>query len=225
MSELTSITRPDGKSCPAYLAEASAPKGAIVVVQEWWGLNPHIKKVADRFAAAGYTALVPDLYRGKIATDADEASHEMGALDFMAAAKQDIRGCVQHLKPIGKVAVGGFCMGGALTLLAAMHVEEVDAGVCFYGIPPAAAGDPSTIAIPMLLHFANTDDWCTPALIDDLEAKLKAGGVNHTLHRYDAEHAFMNEARPEVFDEACATQAWERTLSFLALSFQASALA
>jgi carboxymethylenebutenolidase len=217
MSDLESVKRPDGSDCPAYVAKpAGETKGGIVVIQEWWGLNEQIKKTADRLAEAGFIALVPDLYRGKLATDADEATHFMGDLDFMDAAKQDIRGCVQHLKGLGatKVAVSGFCMGGALTILAAVHVEEVDAGVCFYGIPPAEAADPASIAKPMQFHFAKQDDWCTPEAVDGLAAKLEAGKVDHELFRYDAQHAFMNEARPEVYDVDCATQAWDRAMAF-----------
>jgi carboxymethylenebutenolidase len=218
MSELHNIKRPDGKDCPAYISTPKGEvKGGLVVIQEWWGLNEQIKKTADRFAAEGYLALVPDLYRGKLASDADEANHFMGNLDFVAAATQDVRGALQHLSAAGagKVGVTGFCMGGALTLLSAMHVEEMDAGVCFYGIPPAEAGDPASIKRPMQFHFATTDDWCTPEAVSALEDKLKAGGVSFELHRYDAQHAFMNEQRPEVYDAACAKQAWDRAITFL----------
>lgn len=219
MTDLQQVKRPDGQTCPAYLATPDGEiRGGIVVVQEWWGLNEQIKKTADRWAAIGYLALVPDLFRGKVASDADEATHFMGNLDFMDATNQDIRGCVQHLKAAGaaKVAVSGFCMGGALTILAAAKVPEADAGVCFYGIPPAEAVDPGTIGIPMQFHFADDDYWCTKDAVDGLDAKLKAGGVSYELHRYAAQHAFMNERRPEVYDEACAARAWERTTAFLA---------
>jgi carboxymethylenebutenolidase len=218
MDQLTRIVRPDGKDCPAYVAlPPGSMAGGIVVIQEWWGLNAQIKKVGDRLAAAGYAAVVPDLYRGKLATAADEASHFMGQLDFVDAATQDVRGSVSHLKALGagKVAVGGFCMGGALTLLAAMKVPEVDAGVCFYGIPPAEAGDPGTIKVPLLCHFATRDGWCTPGNVSALEARLASGNVPHELHCYEADHAFMNEARPEVYDAASARLAWDRTLAFL----------
>jgi carboxymethylenebutenolidase len=218
---MVTVNRPDGKECPAYLAmpEGGEDRPAIVVIQEWWGLNEQIKKTADRVAAAGYRALVPDLYRGKLASDADEANHFMGNLDFIDAATQDIRGCVQHLKLRSntKVCVGGFCMGGALTIISALKVEEMDLGACFYGIPPDAVGDPGAIAKPMIYHFATQDDWCTPEAVGKLEEKLKAGAGKdaYELYRYEAQHAFMNEARPEVHDEACAKLAWDRTMTFL----------
>jgi len=219
MTEMIEFARPDGKSCPGYLAVPSAGAQApgIVVIQEWWGLNEQIKKTADRFADAGFRALVPDLFRGKITKDAAEAGHMMSNLDFMDAAQQDVRGALQHMKKYAatKVAVGGFCMGGALTLLSAVKVPELDAGACFYGIPPKGAIDPSTIRVPMILHFATNDDWCTPAAVDDLERSLKQGKVPHELYRYDAQHAFFNEARPEVYDPEAAATAWKRTIDFL----------
>jgi carboxymethylenebutenolidase len=216
MSDLVTIKRSDGKDCPCYLATPSgSPKGGVVLIQEWWGLNPQIKRTGDRLAAEGYRTLVPDLYRGKLAKDGDEASHLMSSLDF-GGAVEDIRAAKAYLGEAGlTVAAVGFCMGGALTLLSAMKVDGLAAGVCFYGITPAAAGDPGSIAVPLQCHFAQRDDWCTPEAVDKLEASLKRGGVPYELYRYDASHAFMNEARPEVYDAACATQAWQRTLAFL----------
>src|SRR5438876_1899680 len=129
MGEMIQVRRPDGKTCPAYLvAPKTANAPGFVCIQEYWGLNDQIKKTADRFAEAGYRALVPDLYRGKVAKAADEAAHMMSNLNFPDAAEQDIRGALQHLKQRSKkkVAVGGFCMGGALTLLAALRVPEMD---------------------------------------------------------------------------------------------------
>lgn len=218
MSAMIEFKRPDGKTCPGYLATpttgASAP--GLVVIQEWWGLNDQIKKTADRFAEAGYRALVPDLYRGKVAKAADEASHMMSSLDFPDAAAQDIRGALKYLKQSSKkVAVGGFCMGGALTILAAVRVREMDAGACFYGIPPLDASELKKIKIPLILHFANKDESFTPAKVNDLEAALKQSSSKFELYRYDAHHAFMNETRPPVYDAASAKLAWDRTLMFL----------
>lgn len=217
MSELESIKRPDGKQCPAYIARPKGePKGGVIVIQEWWGLNPQIQRTADRLADLGFVAVVPDLYRGNLAQDAAEATHLMNELDFADAATQDLRGCAQHLKAQGQNKVGlvGFCMGGALTILGALLVPEADAAVCFYGIPPADAADPGQIRIPLQCHFASHDDWCTPKAVDALEEKLKTGGVDYEIFRYDAQHAFMNEKRPEVYDEGAAKTAWERAVAF-----------
>jgi len=218
MGEMIQFKRPDGKTCPGYLAtpKAGASAPGFVCIQEWWGLNDQIKKTADRLADAGYRALVPDLYRGKVAKASDEANHMMANLNFPDAAGQDIRGAVQHLKQSSKkVVVGGFCMGGALTILAAVRAPEMDAGACFYGIPDLPAAELKKIKIPLICHFANNDGWCTPAKVNELEATLKQSKSQFEFYRYDAQHAFMNEARPEVYDAASAKLAWDRTLKFL----------
>jgi carboxymethylenebutenolidase len=217
MGQLIQVRRPDGGACPAYLSEGDNPPNApgIVVIQEWWGLNAQIEKTADRLAQAGYRALVPDLFRGKLAKDSDEASHLMNHLNFLDAADQDIQGCVMHLRETSRrCGVTGFCMGGALTLLSALRVKGMDVGGCFYGIPPKAVFDASQVKLPLILHFASSDDWCTPALVDELESGLERSKTRFELYRYDAEHAFMNEARPEVYEPEAARQAWERSIAF-----------
>ena len=226
MGQMTSFKRPDGKSVQAYLAEAKggAKAPGMVVIQEWWGLNDQIKGVADKLAAAGYRALVPDLYRGKVAVEAKEAEHLMTNLNFGDAAGQDVRGAVQHLKSSGsaKVGVTGFCMGGALTLLAAVNVPEADAGVVWYGYPPLEYVDASKIQAPLLGHFATRDQAFAIGKVDELEKKLRGASVKFEFHRYDAKHAFANETADEKklpivqYDPAAAELAWRRTMEFLA---------
>ncbi len=223
MGELTQFKRPDGGLTNCYLAGAGDGRPGVVVIQEWWGLNDHIKAIADRFAEAGYNALAPDLYAGRLAKDADEAGHLMNNLDFADATHQDIRGAVYFLHLLGSksatgavshVGVVGFCMGGALTVAAAVHVPGVDAAVCFYGIPPAQFAAPGDIKSAFQGHFANRDDWCTPAAVDALAAATKDSHHDTEIHRYDADHAFFNNTRPEVFDAAAAKLAWDRTQVF-----------
>src|SRR5438105_4030781 len=176
MGKTVSFNRPDGKSVNGYLAEApTASKApALVVIQEWWGLNDQIRGVADKLAAAGYRALVPDLYRGKVALEANEAEHLMHGLDFGSAAGQDVRGAVQYLKATGsgKVGVTGFCMGGALTLLAAVNVSEGDAFVVWYGYPPLEYVDATRIRAPLLGHWGSEDSVFTIDKVRALEKKL-----------------------------------------------------
>jgi carboxymethylenebutenolidase len=219
MGTVIEFVRPDGGKTKGYLASAGQGRPGIVVIQEWWGLNDQICGVADRFARAGYNALAPDLYKGRVTSTPDEANHLMTGLNFPDATLQDLRGAAIHLKgQSSKVAAMGFCMGGALTVAAAVHVPEVAAGVCFYGIPPADFADPAKIKAPFQGHFANQDDWCTPAKVDELEAALKRGGARHEIHRYDAAHAFFNE-RSAAYDVACANLAWERMAAFLKSAF------
>ncbi|MBX3181460.1 MAG: dienelactone hydrolase family protein [Polyangiaceae bacterium] len=214
MGESIEFKRPDGGSCPAY--ETGDAELAVILLQEWWGLNPQIKGLADRLAGEGFRVLVPDLFRGKVTTDADEANHLMTGLDFMDATTQDIQGAASYLRErAAKVAVMGFCMGGALTLLSSAKVDGVDAGVCLYGIPPAEALDPSTIRVPLSCHFGTKDYWCTPDVVKALTERLEAGSVSYELFNYEADHAFMNEARPEVYDRAAAELAWQRSVDFL----------
>jgi carboxymethylenebutenolidase len=215
MGMMIYFARPDGRATKGYLASAGRGRPGVVVIQEWWGLNDQICGVADRFARLGYNALAPDLYRGRLTTSPDEANHLMSGLDFADATHQDLRGAAQYLNEDGgKVAVMGYCMGGALTIAAAVHVPEVDVAVCFYGIPPKAFADPAKIRVPFQGHFANKDDWCTPAAVNDLEKVLRDAGVRHEIYRYDAAHAFANE-RSAAYDVACANQAWDRMSTFL----------
>jgi carboxymethylenebutenolidase len=126
-----------------------------------------------------------------------------------------LRGATRYLQgQSGKVAVMGFCMGGALTIAAAVHIPEADAAVCFYGIPPKDFADPAKIRIPFQGHFANQDDWCTPVAVNELEAAMKNAGARPEIYRYDAAHAFFNE-RSAAYDVACANQAWDRMSAFL----------
>jgi carboxymethylenebutenolidase len=224
MGKMTSYKRPDGKSVNGYLAEpAQAAKApAMVVIQEWWGLNDQIKGVAEKFAQAGYRALVPDLYRGKVALEANEAKHLMEGLNFGDAAGQDIRGAVQYLKKDSpKVGVTGFCMGGALTVLSAVNVPEADAEVIWYGYPPLQYVDASKIKAPLLGHWALHDQAFAISGVDELEKKLKAANVKYEFHRYDAKHAFANETADTKkldmlkYNPKAAEQAWKRTLEFL----------
>ena len=222
----TSFKRPDGKTLNGYLAEPKAGKNApgVVVIQEWWGLNDQIRGVADKLAGAGYRALVPDLYRGKSALEAKEAEHLMNGLNFADAAGQDVRGAVQYLKSTGskKAGVTGFCMGGALTLLAAVNAPETDAAVAWYGFPPLEYVDASKIKAPLMGHWATQDQFFPIGKVDELEKKLRAANVKFEFHRYDAKHAFANETAdskglpPLKHDPKAADQAWKRTLDFFA---------
>ena len=216
MGQMIEFKRPDGGATRGYLAEGGKGRPGVIVIQEWWGLNDQICGVADRFARAGYNALAPDLYQGRVTQQPDEANHLMDGLDFVGATQQDIRGAATRLAGGGsKVAVMGFCMGGALTIAAAVHVPEVSAAVCFYGIPPAQLASPADIKIPFQAHFANKDDWCTPAAADALEKSMREAGRSAEVFRYDAGHGFFNERRGDVYDAACAEQAWQRMAAFL----------
>lgn len=224
MGSQIGFNRPDGQPLQGYLAQPERPEGApaVVVIQEWWGLNDQIRGVADRFADAGYIALVPDLYRGKSAVEAKEAEHLMTGLNFGEAASQDVRGAVQYLKArAGKVGVTGFCMGGALTLLSLGASPEIDAAVVWYGFPPIEYIDPAKIKVPVQGHWATQDDFFAIETVELLESRLRGAGVNVDFHRYLARHAFANETAvgphrlpATQFDAVWAQRAWDRTFTF-----------
>jgi carboxymethylenebutenolidase len=225
---MITFSRPDGTDVQGYLAQPENTKGApaIVVIQEWWGLNDQIRGVADRLAKCGYVALVPDLYRGKTTVEEEEAHHLMTALDFGDATAQDISGAVQYLKQHSeRVGVMGYCMGGALTLLALCQIPDVAAGVVWYGFPPLDYIDASKIKVPVLAHWATQDVFFPADTVDALETKLHDANVDAQFHRYQAHHAFANELAvgpgrisSTQFDPVWSQLAWDRTLTFLGRS-------
>lgn len=187
--------------------------GSIVLIQEWWGVNDHVRSLVDRFAKDGFVVVAPDLYHGKTTKDAGEAGKMMNELDTLQAVKE-IGAAVAYLKEHprsnGKVGVTGFCLGGALTLASACHVPGLSAAVSFYGIPPADKVDYSKATMPVMMHVAKKDGWVTPEKAEEVKKQLK----DVELHLYDADHAFVNDTRPEVYDEKNAKVAWERSVAF-----------
>ena len=215
MGTMISFDCPDGSTANGYLAEAPGSRSGVVVIQEWWGLNDQIKRTADRLAEAGFTVLAPDLYQGRVTQEPDEAGHMMEGLDWVGATEVEIHGACRRLKQgCDRVGVTGFCLGGALTVIACVKVPECDAGVAFYGIPPKEQADPAAIAVPFQGHFANSDWWCTPEHVTELEKAMQGAAAPVDIHRYDAEHAFFNEEESDAYNPEAAALSWERTLAF-----------
>ncbi len=208
----------DGQIAHGYLAEpdpASHHAPAIVVIHEWWGLQDQIKHICDRYAEAGFRALGVDLYGGEVAKTAKRAGELMGSLDFKGAAVNIVGGAVRFLKEeSSRVGVTGYCMGGSVTVLAAACVEGVDAAVAFYGLPDPRSYDSHKITMPFLAHFANRDEWCTPEKAKSFTRELTSFNKKAQGWFYEADHAFCNDRRPEVYNGAAASQAWERTITF-----------
>jgi carboxymethylenebutenolidase len=217
MGTRISFDRVDGKKTEGYLAKAGhdhAP--GVVVIQEWWGLQDQIRGICDRLALAGYDALAPDLYSGAVVPyhDKQAAHKEMTSLNFLDAADQITRGAVQYLGKAGaKVGLTGFCMGGAVTVLGAIHIPELKAAIAFYGLPPEGHFKAAEIKVPFQGHYSNTDDYPSSAQLDVFAAALKAANIHAEIFRYDADHAFMNEQR-DAHDRAAAELGWQRLLAF-----------
>lgn len=200
----------------------------VVVIHEWWGLNDQIKRVADRIAEEGYMAIAPDLYRGKLGTDAGLAHELMRGLNENYAVDV-ISGAVAHLRgiearerrsptPTGpRMAVGtvGFCMGGRISLATALAGTDVQAAVMFYGSVETDKEALKPLQVPLLGIFGNEDRGIPLDQIRAFEAALKDAGKDATILVYpNVGHAFFNEDRPSYEREA-ANDAWERTKVFL----------
>jgi carboxymethylenebutenolidase len=213
----------NGSTAGGYLASPEGGSGpGVVVIQEWWGLVDHIKDVCDRFAGAGFVALAPDLYHGqKVAPgEPDEAGKAMMAMKMDQAAR-DMSGAVDEVRRRGgrdKVGVIGFCMGGGLALvLATQRPDAVAAVVPAYGIIPwpDAQPDYSAMSAAVLGHYAEKDEYFTPAAALALEEQLRGLGKSVQVHIYPgADHAFFNDTRPEAYDADAAGLLWDRTVAF-----------
>jgi carboxymethylenebutenolidase len=215
MSSATSVTfTTETGAASGHLARPGQGRPGIIVLQEWWGLVPHIKDVAGRFAAQGYLALAPDLYHGKSTLEAAEAEHLMKGLDWGRAAKE-IAGAVKYLREVEgatRVGVTGFCMGGALTIIAATQ-PGVDAFVAFYGFPPAGAAALEKIQAPGLIFFGEEEQYFSvPDARAFADNQRKRGRDAEVVVYPGAGHAFFNETRPEAYRRESANDAWRRTL-------------
>jgi carboxymethylenebutenolidase len=200
-----------------WLVRPGPARPGVIVLQEWWGLVPHIKDVASRLAAQGYVTLAPDLYHGKSTVEAAEAQHLMQGLDW-GRAVEEIAGAVRYLRDsegVDRVGVVGFCMGGALTVLAAT-LPGVDAFAAFYGFPPAGAADLSRISAPGVIFFGENEGFFSVPDARAFAERQRAAGRECEVVLYPgAGHAFFNDDRHEVFQEAAANDAWRRTLDHL----------
>jgi len=200
------IARPDGIE--------NAP--AVIIVQEWWGLNPHIEDVAQRFAREGFIAVAPDLYDGVTTKDAKEASNLMGklktekGLEYLQIALNQLR----SMKDVTSVGVTGFCMGGTFALLLPCH-EGLEAAAPFYGDVPVDTSIIANLSCPLLFIGGDQDQWITVEKMKRLETALKQYGKEGEVRIYQgADHAFFNDTRPDVYSKSDANDAWMRVIDF-----------
>jgi carboxymethylenebutenolidase len=210
----------DGETTDGFLAVSERGQGpGVIVIQEWWGLVPHIEDICRRFATEGFVALAPDLYHGKVAKSPDEAGKLMMALDI-DRAEMDLRGAVTYLKSQSSVTsqgigVVGFCMGGQLALCAAAKNPDVLAAVDFYGIHPRVTLDFKPMQAAVRGFFAEDDSSVPPPAVRALEKQIRESGKNVEMRIYTGtQHAFFNDTRPEVYNAKAAQDAWRRTIDF-----------
>ena len=189
---------------------------AVIIVHEWWGLNPHIEDVAGRFADEGFIAVAPDLYQGKSTKDAQEASRLMGALKLEdgLARLQVVLNRLRAMPEVTSVGVTGFCMGGTFALLLACNAK-VEASAPFYGDVPVDTTLIGKLSCPVLFIGAEKDQWITVEKMNRLDVALKQYGKEGEVRVYKgADHAFFNDTRPEAYSRADAEDAWERVIDF-----------
>ena len=215
----------NGGTTEGYLAlppGGAEGKPAVIVIQEWWGLVPHIEDVADRVAAEGYVALAPDMFHGVTADEPDAAMKLLMGLAMDQAAK-DIAGAAAHLtKNVGATKVGatGFCLGGSLALWSATLSDDIVATAGFYPAVPWERMSPvwgRYAGKAAIIHASEADGTSSAPGIQTAKEGIEAAGGEVTLYDYPGtEHAFFNDTRPEVHDATAAALAWRRTLDFFA---------
>jgi carboxymethylenebutenolidase len=200
----------------AYLAIPDTPNGkAVIIIHEWWGLNDHIKDIANRYAGEGLTAIAPDLYRGKATKDKEEAGRLMQNLDLEDGLNTIQMALDKARETYGfeKFGITGFCMGGTYALRAACELENIGAAAPFYGDIP----DEFTLKdlkCPVLFASGIKDQWINPEKVGEMERIAKENFLPIEVLKYDADHAFFNDTRPEVYDETAAKDAWAKVIAF-----------
>ena len=215
MSEILNFETSNGPTT-AYVADGDLKNGkAVIVIQEWWGLNEHIKEIADRYAAEGFTAIAPDLYRGRVAKDPKEASEMMNSL-----AIEDGLDTIRHSLDAASIAydlshfgITGYCMGGTFALRAACELEGLSAAAPFYGDIPED-NVLKKLTVPTIFISGTRDGWITPEKVAGLEDASERFELPIHSVKYDADHAFFNDTRPEVYDETAAKDAWALVIGF-----------
>jgi len=215
----------NGETSDGFLArpDGDGPFPGVIVIQEWWGLNDNIKDIAQWFAAEGFSALAPDLYHGKVAAEPDEAMKAMMATD-MNRASQELTKAADYLasQPYTKgrgIGATGFCMGGGLALTLACDSPHIKAAAPFYGVNPNPIDKVADLRGPVFAAYAEHDDWAGAAVREALEAALKQHGKPHEVKTYPGtEHAFFNDTRTDVYNEAAATDAWGKVLALFRTS-------
>lgn len=198
----------------AYVAQ---PEGevdaAVVLIHEWWGINEHIRDLAGRFAREGYLCVAPDLYRGRVASDTEEASAMMQALeidDGLETIRKALAAVKENYK-IKRFAITGFCMGGTFALRAACEIPELKAAAPFYGDIPEE-NVLAKLTVPTLFIAGERDAWINPAKMNTLKEIAARHSLPVAVVSYDADHAFFNDTRPQVYHPEAAADAWRRVL-------------
>ena len=198
----------------AYVAQPETETAAaVILIQEWWGINDHIRDIARRYASEGFLCVAPDLYRGKLAKNPEEASKMMQGL-ALEDGLETIRAALDETKlkhNVQKFGITGYCMGGTFALAAACEIDELSAAAPFYGDIPAE-DTLKKLETPTLFIAGERDAWINPEKVNKLKEAAGKYDLPVEVVSYDADHAFFNDTRPEVYDAEAAADAWRRVL-------------
>jgi carboxymethylenebutenolidase len=215
-TETLSFSTANGDTSAYVAAPDNADRArAVILIQEWWGLNEHIKDIANRYADEGFTAIAPDLYRGKLATNPSEAGEMMQALaieDGLDTIKNAIDSAREKYG-VSHFGITGFCMGGTYALRAACELEGISAAAPFYGDIPEE-DVLKNLKTPTIFISGTKDGWINPEKVAQLEDITERYELPVTSVKYEADHAFFNNTRPEVYDETAARDAWALVVGF-----------
>ncbi len=203
-----------GGSTTAHVTRPDTDTGAaVLLIHEWWGINDHIRDLASRYANEGYLCIAPDLFRGKVAKDTKEAAKLMDELKIEDGIEM-IREAIAEAKlayKVQKTGIIGYCMGGTFALRAACEIDELAAAAPFYGdIPPEDVL--KNLKVPTLFIAGKRDAWINPEKVNSLIEAARKYDLPVEVVSYDADHAFFNDTRPEVYDPEAAADAWRRVL-------------
>lgn len=210
-SESLNVSTSRGATTAYVERPETTAEAAVVLIQEWWGINDHIRDIANRYANEGYLCIAPDLYRGKLAADTEEASKMMHALeieDGMETIRNAIEAAKQNYQ-INRFAITGFCMGGTFALRAACEISELKAAAPFYGDIPEE-GVLRRLKVPTLFIAGKRDAWINQEKVNGLKEITAKYKLPVEVVSYDADHAFFNDTRPEVYNAQAAADAWSR---------------
>ncbi|HTK27577.1 MAG TPA: dienelactone hydrolase family protein [Pyrinomonadaceae bacterium] len=214
-TETLSFETPNGNATAFVSKPAENTDKAVIVIQEYWGLNDHIRDIANRYAAEGFIAIAPDLYRGQLATNPGDASKLMQALkleDGLTTIKSSIDKAAETYG-VSHFGITGFCMGGTYALRAACELEGISAAAPFYGDIPEEEVL-KKLTTPTIFVSATQDAWINPEKVAKLEDATERYELPVTSVKYEADHAFFNNTRPEVYNETAARDAWALVVGF-----------
>ncbi len=212
-TELLNLNPPGGATTAHVARPDNDTTAAVILIQEYWGVNDHIRDLAERYAREGYVCVAPDLYRGKLAKDSNEASKFMQALaldDGIEIIRQAISEAERVYK-VQKIGITGYCMGGIYALRAACLLSEIAAAAPFYGDVPEESVL-KNLKVPTLFIAGKRDAWINPAKVNGLIETARKFDLPLEVVSYDADHAFFNDTRSEVYDAEAAADAWRRVL-------------